>query len=987
MALPDEQQIHRINLLDQDENSIIDINNMAGVVTNADSQDIPKDNFAELKNLRPYHGRLIETKAWGTKYSTASDVTFVNLFTYINSNFGNNGLTDWVYVGVYINNTTKVTHIYGYDRGVGAWVPIEYLTDVATAGMVSGTDIQLSDGGVSDDTILQVDEQFVVQDFTAGDYVSVTGFGATDDGVYGPVKTVAAGILTFAPATLVGNNNPGEKVSVRRYGFYHDNAKNPIFIHNHNLRILPGSVGYATGTTEAKGVWMGYIDRDYFDGAWSPTGAFYVRPTNIDPPDFTSTLADAWVIPKTASSGFAITNLYLYRFTYVYDGNQESLFSDTIIRFEPTAVTEIAYFQIDAENFNQATFNKRITAINVYRKTVVKLTNATDSEYKLLMSVDLGRKSTKVASAVDGLYEGRYACYIPDATSITFDSAKAYKITLDDGGGTEQALNIVNPQAATTGSGYDVFVFDGSERTPEDDWSSTMAWTIATQAPDESTAGTGVYSGDQTYIVNTALDNNEYFGGIVAKTPAGEGAGYKRSVDKNIGKALHYDTANNQAIADDPWKAVKPGDGLYWFEDGGTTHDLCIFDNSIYGDGTPEHPLTYDNITEDYDLPMPTSIKVNGRFAKMMGGRLFQAYIVLDPGGANEEHDDWVSYSEIGQPDVTPVSNVIRIDDREGGPITGIGEMFGNPVILKEQSLITLNIKDNPTKPALWNKIESIHNIGNVARDGYINVMGELFVVSADGVYRFKPNNLAESDRTPTETLRITEAVQDMFDDAGGDHSGTLSSYDQDTSEIVFYFGLIDTVDQLWRYNINTGDWRQEVSGNTPTIFAMDEDADILMYEADKKVYTSASDESSTTISLKTKMFHTGYKRSNIVREVSVRYKSDAAMTMEIYSNNEMGDGALLHLGSTYVVTDDSGSADFTNITDGAGDAVGLAFTCTGSITPTAWGTGKLRETSALYIGDGSANTVTLPVHPILANHKVTIKRYVTEFYLKIYTS
>lgn len=93
----------------------------------------------------------------------------------------------------------------------------------------------------------------------------------------------------------------------------------------------------------------------------------------------------------------------------------------------------------------------------------------------------------------------------------------------------------------------------------------------------------------------------------------------------------------------------------------------------------------------------------------------------------------------------------------------------------------------------------------------------------------------------------------------------------------------------------------------------------------------------------------------------------------------------LLHTSSTYIITVNGGGADWTNV--GAGDNnVGTAFTASGT-TPTSWGTGKLRETSALYIGDGSANTVTLPVHPVLANKKVTLKRYVDAFYLKIYTS
>jgi len=178
------------------------------------------------------------------------------------------------------------------------------------------------------------------------------------------------------------------------------------------------------------------------------------------------------------------------------------------------------------------------------------------------------------------------------------------------------------------------------------------------------------------------------------------------------------------------------------------------------------------------------SIDVNGEFAKLVNGRLFQGNVVLDPFGAEEKHTDWISYSELGQPDVNPVSNVVRFMDREGGSITGLAKIMDKLVVLKEQAMFMINCPAN-VSPSAWTQTESIHNIGNIAPRGFISSGDQLFTVFYDGIYKLTANNLADSDKTPTKRLKITDSIQDVYDEVTNKEDIT-TAYDQYKNELLF---------------------------------------------------------------------------------------------------------------------------------------------------------------------------------------------------------
>ena len=80
-------------------------------------------------------------------------------------------------------------------------------------------------------------------------------------------------------------------VSISPDSFYHKDSYNPIIQADGILRILPGNVGELNGA-EAKGLWIGHIGREYFDGIFKPDSGFYGYKTTIDEPDYDFTLTN-----------------------------------------------------------------------------------------------------------------------------------------------------------------------------------------------------------------------------------------------------------------------------------------------------------------------------------------------------------------------------------------------------------------------------------------------------------------------------------------------------------------------------------------------------------------------------------------------------------------------------------------------------------------------------------------------------------------------
>jgi len=703
--------------------------------------------------------------------------------------------------------------------------------------------------------------------------------------------------------------------------FYHKNEKNPIVVQNNILRLLPGNVGEDGSSHECKGIWLGYIDLDYFDGNYEAgtdyTAAFFNYATEIAAPtigDFTHATVDGG---KFNPDGNEPVNTFYYRYTYVYDGIQESLFSDPVgIKYGDDQHLKVTHA------ITMASHNKRITAIKVYRsseeyeisitagKTTTQIQRGRASDpvtrrgdvgsegevitdfaasivsslttnFHHITTIDLLREANNFETDT-GLYWCRNKIWIPGLTTV-LDELSVYTLSLDGGvtyfdvDNTEVIDNLI-------------------QRTPPATFTSeywNAPWSLKDDGVVVESGTSGAYAGPNVVTIPTDLGIDVYVGGVLYYD---NDTTKPMVIEKNYHYVLSVTSAGTGTENTGTWYAMKPSTGLYFTDESAGVVTYTIFDNRITSGES--HPLEGE-----------VSVKVNGRYASIIGERLWQANVVLDPGGTNEAHDDWATYSEIAQYDVNPVSNVITIGDNVGGAITGLHDMFGNPVFCKQHTIVTLQTR-NSANPANWSIGGSPHHIGNLATRGSIVVLDSLYVCYIDGIYELSPNNLAETDATPTNKLKISDPIGDIYQDIS-DKTAIIVGYEPRRNEIVFKLDASN----VWAFSIETREWRQIDSAVAFTVFANDENGDLMVYGTDKKVYAFDVSESVTS-SMRTKVYEVSFDDNmRIVQDITITYKSAAALTMKVYWDDNIESGNIEYdvtytvveepyvNGSTYTVT------------------------------------------------------------------------------------
>jgi len=647
--------------------------------------------------------------------------------------------------------------------------------------------------------------------------------------------------------------------------FYHrtDNFPHPVVQSGDIIRILPGNQ-YEISGNNCDGIWIDYISRSFFDGLYTSsdyTAKFFGYSTDISKPALTIVQPSSDQYMATAP--FDDNDTLYYKMSYIYDGVQESLLSDNTVMVDiSTSVNWLnAYFDI-----TKSSHNKRITAIKLYRAHVYF------GPYQHISTIDLLRASTKVETDASAGKNGSYYAYIPAlaeglTSEYSFDAGKTYCLSVN---GT--IINIENP-----GAGYHTLL--QYETSPQktittDEWD--VGWELFGDDVSVASGATGCYTGINTIITNDSLDIGKYVAGVIAYDTS---RAYTRMVDKSVGYAVHTTTDIDGANSTGAYRLMSPINGLYDFiDDTPSAGDVrCYFYDNGIGDHA-EHPLEGE-----------VSVKINGNFARVIGGRLWQGDIILDPDDTAEVHTDWVSYSELGQLDVNPVSNVIRVYDREGGAIMGIQEVYGNPVILKKQGIFTYNTKSYPSDPTQWTMSESAHNIGNVAANGSIVAKDALFVCYTDGIYRLYPNNLAETDMTPTQKLRVSEAINDTYmalTDA--QKAAIITWYDNTKEEVTFKLNT-----EYWAFNTITEQWREITTAAGATYVGYDQNGKAMMYySTDGKIYSPTETEP-VAADMVSKEFVLSNERDELLRKVTVQYKSGAALTLSVYEEGDVASGSI----------------------------------------------------------------------------------------------
>jgi len=843
----------------------ITIDNWTEVWQNADQEDLGPDKMTVCKNLYPVPGKLVKTAEPGVKLDAELD-GMINLVTYIESHLSG----DFLYIAMLINQSTKKVSWYGWN-GV-TWVLLKN----------------------------------IMPQFT-------------------------------------GNDSD----------WYHRVGRNPIIQNGNILRFLPGNVGKADGTHESKGLWLGYIDRKYFDEKYSPSAAFYSYDCAIERPDITFAITqrsgDKAFSP--AESGIPITDLseandtvtiagmyinvfrkgslfeiegnttnygeyridhsvidneqtvveidtsYIdfagseklgsvkittekdtryYKFSYIYDGIQESLLSEAIkVEFEEQKFLQLGFDIIKADH------NKRITALNIYRS------DNSYGPYRKIHTIDFLRKSDKVKTSADGFYSGRKVIYLPGMYG-TESSGSSAKINLwNKHSNNWDQFTCTAMDASSTRVLFEVTDTGVQNRGFSDYWD--CAWQYLNNGVDvtkeDSDSGFG---GQQIGIIGEDLGDKPLAGGVMIfdYTSGQEENGFHGLIDANKLRAVHFTSKAVPLTGDSPkdanWMLLTVENGLYYnYEKGGSSHAYYVFFDTALSEGS-EHPLTSE-----------VSVKINARFARLIGNRLFQANLVLDPGGDKEEvHEDWVSFTPLLQYDVHPAGMDYKLDlpDIEGGPCTGLVDIGDNPVIFKRHAFFMVNIKDTPGTPASWQLEESPHNIGNIAEEGCIEVLGKVYFVYYDGIYQITPSAFIK-DATETEKLKISWPIDNIFNAmTDAQKEAVKAEYNQRRGEVIFTitFTKQETdYHQKWAYRISTGAWREIATERKFDLMALDEKAQVMIFDDDTdKVYSLGMADSASRSTLRIPVFSVADNRERPIRWVYITYICASDLEVRLYTEH-----------------------------------------------------------------------------------------------------
>jgi hypothetical protein len=884
---------------------MIKIPEIVGVFTNADKEDIPEKYATELENFIPRFGKLEKTFGFGVKIDTA-ETSFISLVVFLNDNLATPKGSGTGYAIIGIKQTANVTDLFYWDSD--SWENID--------SMLENT--------------LDTD--------------------------------------------------------------YYQNALIPIIQHNKIIRFLPGNVGEFSGN-EAKGIWIGHVDRDFFDGIYVAdtdfNSGFYSEDTEIVAPDISDVTATplqggTWTKDDGASPNDGVVDAdevetpKYYKFSNIYDGIQESMLSETIR--VPLNFAHDLYVKLEFD-ITEATHNKRITGRKIYRA------DSPDADFNHIHTIDFLRKTTDIKQGTTGAYLGINTAYIPELSTYNFDGVSVYNIYAYNGVGGYIGGTVTDISGATlSGTGHTIFRLSagsfGGVFMPNSGFNEK--WYLSDDGAVVENSNTGFYGGTQVIIINDTI-SEEAIGGVIWIDDVESGIATTLAADAGSGKvtftsndhellvgdvvmlsgfstnaqyngtfvvtaettntftvvvlwgsnengewqhignerivadifekavlvAPNYSNTNSGAeggflsgsanvstCTNKPWVLMAPSKGLYKVVDNTGSVTYTFYDPVL-------------DVGAAHTLLNAVSVKVNGKFAVVLKGRLFQFNIVLDPGDENEIQTDWLSYSEYDQVDVNPVSNVLPIVDQEGGEGTGMGVSFGSLILFKKHAILKLDIVD-PTDPTTWILLESVFKRGNIAdsasgeQKGIVQVGDSIYFCSYDGIYRIDANMVAATDATPLIRNRISEPINDVYIALSDANKALIKgAFNQRENEIIWRLSSTE----VWAYNIDTKEWRQFDSSHDPDYMCLDEEGDFIFYDtSDSKVY-SANIAEEVGCKLTTKFFrmaeYTDREQLVNVRYLKVRYKSTSALTVNIYVDEEIEDeGSIAKTGTLTASTD-----------------------------------------------------------------------------------
>tara|TARA_R110002020_G_scaffold5502_10_gene22862 strand:- start:5057 stop:8524 length:3468 start_codon:yes stop_codon:yes gene_type:complete len=168
--------------------------------------------------------------------------------------------------------------------------------------------------------------------------------------------------------------------------------------------------------------------------------------------------------------------------------------------------------------------------------------------------------------------------------------------------------------------------------------------------------------------------------------------------------------------------------------------------------------IGYTSVEEHPTQEIP--INPTYQYSQYIEGRLFVAWCryTSQLGDQIEEDPNMVMFSELEAPNQIPITNFIKVQDNQGGRITGLSEIMGNLIVFMENSIWRLLVPSST--PNAWSLLESSKELGCTSPESIFPYEGGIFFANKEGIFMMSQNFM------PTEMSRPwRDHYQDNYDD------------------------------------------------------------------------------------------------------------------------------------------------------------------------------------------------------------------------------
>jgi hypothetical protein len=508
-----------------------------------------------------------------------------------------------------------------------------------------------------------------------------------------------------------------------------------------------------------------YIDREYFFGLYDPSASF-----NYDtakPKQITLTTFENYT---KQANGNCPVGYYYYKIVPVYDGMQEPALPDTYAKYYNTSASGVIMMKAE---FTTTDFDKRITALNVYRS--FSSDDQTAPVYYLQKTIPTNTKSTHIDNK--------------GATNSSSTTGKKQIICM--GGDSDTDFSDINTWATTSGFGNSNFdrvyitigstaydwTDDASEGGNKFTYTSSSVLTLNSSASEPDNKfddDVTITRADATNNQNASETRRVYCGDRLLHNASWD---WEQNEVSGYHALISFSSNNDRFVVASNGPLVQVSSGISVSGTSGTVTLTNGYKWSVSGSTVT---LIYDDNNQAVSrLHNLTTDKndIRYRHGKYINGRYYQANVVLDPSDENEVHNDFIMFSEIQQPDVTPITNYIQLKDSQGGEILGLRQVGDSLVVFMENGVYRLRVPS--TDPRSFSLKEAEENIGCVSSRSIVQVGSYVFFASKDDIYALTPSY---------EIQPCGSSIRDIWQGKANKES-TFGIYDPIKHRVLYVFG------------------------------------------------------------------------------------------------------------------------------------------------------------------------------------------------------